>query len=287
MKNLYLFILLCLAFKINYSQENYTISGETFQLTTEIDGELDLLWTVNEGDFRYFVKSDDNTITELKNSRDENKNYLEEYKTTLKELTNGKATVSLKFRLYDLKSFVDAYNISNDASYTTAIKESKVGFRLGLFGGLTNSPFVENPKNSKVALIGGEIEIFEADSLPRHSGFLQGRHTFDTEDFDYTTNEIALGYRYRIINKSRFSIYAQVKLATVNISASNFEDSNGERFYRKGTSFDVPFIFGIGADIKIGNNGYVTLAYGELFALFMDNQGNFSTDFSIGYKFNL
>ncbi|WP_299105654.1 hypothetical protein [uncultured Winogradskyella sp.] len=287
MKNLYLFILLCLAFQINYSQENYTINGEKLELTTEVEGELDLLWTVNEGEFRYFVKSNNNTITELKNSRDENKNYLEEYKTTLKELTNGKATESLKFRLYDLKSYVDAYNISNNRGYASAIKKSKVGFRLGLFGGLTNSPFVENPENLKVLLIGGEIEIFEADSLPRHSGFLQGRHTFDAEDFNYTTNEIALGYRYRIINKSSFSIYGQVKLAAVNISASNFEDSNGEKFHKKGTSFDAPFIFGIGTDIKIGKNGYITLVYGELFALFIDNQGNFSTDFSVGYKFNL
>ena len=287
MKNLYLFILLCLTFQVHYSQENYTVNGETLQLTTEIDGELDLLWTVNEGEFRYFVKSSNNTITELKNSKDENKNYLEEYKTILKELTNGKATESLKFRLYDLKAYVDSYNMSNDSSYATAIKKAKVGLRLGLFGGLTNSPFVENPKNSKALLIGGEIEIFEADPSPRHSGFIQGRHTFDAENFDYTTNEIALGYRYRLINKSRFSIYTQVKLATVNFSTSNFEYEDGEKIYRKSTSFDAPFIFGIGSDIKIGKNGYITLTYGELFALFLDNQGNFSTDFSVGYKFNL
>ena len=53
------------------------------------------------------------------------------------------------------------------------------------------------------------------------------------------------------------------------------------------TSFDVPFIFGIGSDIKVSKNSYITIIYGELFAIFLNNQGNFSTDISIGYKFNL
>lgn len=287
MKNLFLLILLLFTFQINYSQVNYTINGETLELKKEVDGKLDLLWTINDGKYRYFVKSDANPIVELKNSKDENKNFKEEYKTTLSELADGNSTASLKFRLYDLIAYVDAFNVSTDSTYTTSVKKSKIGFRLGLFTGLTNSPFVENSKNSKVLLIGGEFEVFEADSLPRHSLFLQGRHTFDAEDFKYSTNEVALGYRYRFINKSCYSIYGQVKLATVNISSSNYADSEGEKYYKKGTSFDAPFIFGIGSDIKLGKNGYITLAYGELFAIFIDNQGNFSTDFSVGYKFNL
>ena len=160
-------------------------------------------------------------------------------------------------------------------------------FRLGFSAGITNNPFVGNPDNIKTPMIGAELEIFEASSLPRHSGFLQARHTFDADDFNYSTNEIALGYRYKIINKSAFSIYGQIKLATLNITGFTFENENGEDINVNDTSFDVPFIFGLGSDIKVGENSFITIIYGELFALFLDNQGNFSTDIAIGYKFNL
>ena len=53
------------------------------------------------------------------------------------------------------------------------------------------------------------------------------------------------------------------------------------------TAFDVPFIFGIGADIRVGDRSFITLTYDELFAISLDNQGNFSTNISIGYKFEL
>lgn len=287
MKKSLLFILLFLTFQINYSQENYTINGETLELKTENEGTLDLLWTSDGGQYRYFVKTENGTITELKNTKDKNKTYLEEYKSTLSNLTDGMATESLKFRLYNLKAFIDTYNTTKDSTYASDLTKSKVGFRIGVFIGLTNNPFVDNPQNKKVPLIGGELEIFEANLLPRHSGFIQARHTFDADDFNYSTNEIALGYRYRVINKSTFSIYGQLKLATLNITSSSFKDTNGNQESLNKTSFDAPFIFGIGSDIKIGNNSYLTLAYGELFALFLDNQGNFSTDLSIGYKLNL
>jgi len=287
MKKLLLLILLFLTFQINYSQENYTINGEILDLKTEVEGTLDLLWTSASGTYRYFVKSENGNITELKNTKNENKNYLEEYKTTLSNLTDSMETDKLKFRLYDLKSFINTYNVSADSTYTSVVESAKLGFRLGAFGGLTNNPFVDNPDNKKVLLIGGELEIFEANLLPRHSGFIQARHTFDADYFDYSTNEIALGYRYRIINKSTFSIYGQVKFATLNISSSSAIDANGNKKSISDTSFDIPFIFGIGSDIKIGGNSYITITYGELFALFLDNQGNFSTDLSIGYKFNL
>lgn len=287
MKKILLLILLFLTFQVNYSQENYTINGETLRLKTEVEGALDLLWTSDGGDYRYFVKTEDDSITELKNTKDENKTYLEEYKTTLSTITNGLATDKLNFRLYDLKAFINSYNISADSNYESAVTRAKVGLRLGAFGGLTNNPFVDNPQNKKVLLIGGELEIFEANLMPRHSGFIQARHTFDADGFNYSTNELALGYRYRIINQSKFSIYGQFKLATLNLTSSSFPDANGNQKSISDTSFDVPFIFGIGSDIKIGNNSYITIVYGELFAFFLDNQGNFSTDISVGYKINL
>ncbi len=280
-------MLFCLAFQLNYSQETYTVNGETLELKTEIDGKLDLLWNVIDGKYRYFVKTEDGSITELKNTKDDNNDYQEEYKSTLSSLTNGNSTDKLKLTLYSLRNYIDSYNASVDTSYTSTSTESNVQFRLGFSGGITNNPFVGNPDNTKTPLIGAELEIYEANVLPRHSGFLQARHAFENDDFKYSTSELSLGYRFRFINKETFSIYGQVKFATVNFSNFTFLDENDMEVDSNETSFDIPFIFGIGSDIKVGNNSYITIIYGELFAAFLDNQGNFSTDIAVGYKFNL
>jgi hypothetical protein len=287
MKKVLLLLFICFAFQFNYSQENYTVDGKTLPLKIEIDGELDLLWNIIDNKYRYFVRTDDGSITEIKNTKGTGRKYQEEYKTTLGNLTNGLSTEKLKLTLYSLRNYIDTYNASVDSAYISATTEGKVQFRLGLSGGLTNNPFVGNKDNVKVPLIGAELEIFEANVLPRHSGFLQARHSFDANNFPYTTTEFSLGYRYRIINKSSFSIYGQVKLATVNFTRITFTDLNNMEGDLNDTAFDVPFIFGIGSDIKVGDKSYITIIYGELFALLLDNQGNFSTDIAIGYKINL
>lgn len=287
MKKILLFILLCFAFQVNYSQENYTVNGETLKLKTEIDGKIDLLWNTFDGTYRYFIRTENGTITELKNTKESKRNYLAEYKGTLNDATNGMSTENLKFTLQDLKTYIDTYNASADSSYSSNISKSKVDFRLAFFAGITNHPFVGNPDNVKTPLIGAELELYEASTLPRHSGFLQARHTFDNDDFSYSTTEFSLGYRYRIINKSSFSIYGQVKLVTLNFSDVTFIGDNETEISQNETSFDVPLIFGIGSDIKVGENSFITIIYGELFGLLLDNQGNFSADISVGYKFNL
>lgn len=287
MKKILIAILFLLAFQLNYSQQTYTVNGESLELKTEIDGQIDLLWNVIDGQFRYFARTNDGTLTELKNTKDDNNNYQEEYKSTLRSLTNGMNTDKLKLTLYSLRNYIDAYNASVDSSYTSTSTESSVQFRLGFSGGITNNPFVGNPDNIKTPMIGAELEIYEANVLPRHSGFLQARHAFESDDFKYSTSELSLGYRYRFINKQAFSIYGQVKLATVNFSNVTFLDENNMEIDSSETAFDIPFIFGVGSDIKVGNNSYITIIYGELFALLLDNQGNFSTDIAVGYKFNL
>lgn len=287
MKKILVAILFCMAFQINYSQQTYNVNGESLELKTEVDGKLDLLWNTIDGKYRYFIKSEDGTITELKNTKNDNNDYQEEYKSTLSNLTNGKSTDKLKLTLYSLKSYIDSYNASVDSNYISTNIERNVQLRLGFSGGITNNPFVGNPDNTKTPMIGAELEIFEANSLPRHSGFLQARHAFESDDFKYSTTELALGYRFRFINKETFSIYGQVKLATLNFTDVTFLDENDMEVNSNETSFDIPFIFGIGSDIKVGDNSYITIIYGELFAAFLDNQGNFSTDIAVGYKFNL
>ncbi|WP_299521064.1 hypothetical protein [Winogradskyella sp.] len=287
MRRIIILLFVCFAFQLNYSQETYNIRGETLELKTEIDGKLDLLWNIIDGKYRYFVRTEDGTITELKNSKGVDNKFQEEYKATLSSLTNEMSTDELKLTLYSLRNYLDAYNASVDPDYTSTSTESNVQFRLGVSGGITNNPFVGNPDNKNVPMIGAELEIFEANVLPRHSGFLQARHAFDSDDFPYSTTELSLGYRYRFINKETFSIYGQFKLATLNFSNATFISEDDMEIDSSETSFDIPFIFGVGSDIKIGENSFITIIYGELFAIFLDNQGNFSTDIAIGYKFNL
>lgn len=280
-------LLIGLAFQFNYSQENYTIAGETLPLKVEINGQLDLLWNNFDNNYRFFVRTDDGAITELKNTRAADGNFNEEYKTTLSNLTNGLSTEKLKLMLNRLRKYIHEYNASVDPTYTNISKSGKAQLRLGFSGGLTNNPFIRNPDNVQAPLIGAELELFEASERPKHSGFLQARHAFDTSDLSYAATELSLGYRFRIINKSSFSFYTQVKFATLNFIDRDFMDENDMEVNVNSTTFDAPFIFGIGADIKVGDNGFITIIYGEMFALLINNQGNFSSDISLGYKFNL
>lgn len=283
-------ILLCVIFTLSsslYSQETYSVNGETLELKTEVDGKLDLLWNVIDGKYRYFVRTENGTITELKNTKSPEGNYNEDYKTTLYQLTNGQSTKNLKLTLYSLKDFFDSYNTLVDDSYSSIQSDKKLGLRFGFSGGITNNPFVGNPDNTFAPLIGVELELYDANNESRHSGFLQGRHAFSTDDFNYATTEFSLGYRFRFIHQDTFSLYGQTKFATVNFTDVTFIDANAMEADINETAFDLPFIFGIGTDIKISDNSYITFIYSELFAVFFDNQGNFPVDFSLGYKFNL
>ena len=286
MKKIICILCLLLSFSALRAQESYTVAGETLELKTEVEGKLDLLWNIFDGRYRYFVRTEDNTITELKNTK-QDRNYQEEYKSVLSDLTNGTPTKKLNLTLFSLKEFIDNYNASVDDTYQSTATRSKMLFRLGVFGGITNSPFISNPDNVKSTLFGGELEIVEAKLISRHAVFMQLKHVLEHDDLPYTTTELSLGYRFRFINKESFSLYGNVKFATLNFSKATISNSGDMLEEFDETAFDVPFIFGVGADIRVTKGSYITLAYNELFALFIDNQGNFSTDFSIGYKFNL
>ncbi|MCK8479317.1 outer membrane beta-barrel protein [Psychroserpens algicola] len=290
MRKIVCFICLVLSFSFLEAQDTYIVNGEQLELKKEVDGKLDLFWNIIDGNYRYFVKSESSAIMELTNTKKDGK-FQEEYKTLLNELTN--ATMSAKrlnLTLFSLKEFVDSYNSSVDSSYQSTVKRNKLMFRLGVFGGITNSPFVSNPDNLTTPFFGGELEVLDVNQISRHAAFLQVKHVLEQDELQYSTTELALGYRFRFINKAKFSLYGNVKFATLNFSNVTITtEDNGtittENF--NDTSFDAPLIFGVGADIRVSENSFITLGYNELFALFLDNQGNFSTDFSIGYKFNL
>ena len=149
---------------------------------------------------------------------------------------------------------------------------------------------MENPDNVKTPVIGAELEVLPSEDS-RHSGFFQIRSTFENDDFEYSTTELSLGYRFRIINTAKFGFYGDVKFATVNFKKATVTFVNDDSVLVtesvSETAFDVPFIFGIGAEYRITENSLITLGYNQLFAALIDNQGNFSTDITLGYKLRL
>ena len=273
------------------AQESYSINGETLQLKTEIDGKLDLLWTVDKQHYRYFIRTEDGKIQELLNTKGEDNHYQEEYKSLLNSIT-GNSAEKVNLTVPSLKEFIDSYNISADSSYQTQNERIKLATRLGGFVGMTNSPFIDNPENSIVPYFGAELEFFSENKLPRHAGFFSLRHQLASDDFDYSATQLAIGYRFRFLNKEKINIYGNLKAITYTFSSGTFiveaSDSPGTYYTVEdsGSTFKAPFIFGLGADIKLGK-GYLTVIYQEIAALFLDLQGNFPVDFSVGYKFNL
>ncbi len=134
------------------AQENFTINGKRIALQTEVDGKLDLLWSFNNRKYRYFVRTEKDSLIELKNTIPNN-TLQNDYKTVLDSLTNGTiATQQLKFKLPSLKTVLDQYNSSVDVDYTPMIPPKKLQFRLGGFAGITNSPFITNNDNFTTAL---------------------------------------------------------------------------------------------------------------------------------------
>ncbi|MEM5563752.1 hypothetical protein WNY78_01485 [Psychroserpens sp. AS72] len=290
MKKIVVLFCLVLSFAFSEAQETYTYNGELLELKTEVNGKLDLLWNIIDGKYRYFVRPENSTLIELKNTKLDGK-FQEEYKTLLNELTNDSmSTKRLNLTLFSLKEFIDTYNSNSDSNYQTTAVRNKLQFRLGVFGGITNSPFITNPDNLTTPQFGGELEVLDVNQISRHAVFLQLKHVLEQDELQYSTTELGLGYRFRVINKASFSLYGNVKFATVNFSSAtvvtNIDDVITTSQMSQ-TAFDVPFIFGVGADIRLTENSYITLAYNELFAILLDNQGNFSKDFTIGYKFNL
>jgi hypothetical protein len=268
------------------AQETYTIKDETLQLKTEVDGKLDLLWNIIDGRYRYFVRTSENDLTELVNTRDENRHYKEEYKTILQNLTNVSAD-KVNLTLIDLKTYIDNFNLSEDPDYKTSIYNAKLQLLLEVFGGITNSPFVNNPNNAISSQFGAELELLDGNRIKRHALFMQLRHVLKPNDFEYSTTELALGYRFRVINTQDFNLFVQTKFATLNFVKSKILGENDAIIDINETVYDVPLTFGIGADIRLTNSGFLTIRYNELFAALLENKGHFSTNITLGYKFNL
>lgn len=286
-----IFLLLFFFFCISISaQKQYTINGETYELKTEVNGTIDLLWNIINREYRYFVKKN-GSIIELVNTKENTKKFNEEYKKILNTLTKGSGlnTNKVKLTLYSLRDFINKYNALQDPNYIVN-KDAKVQSMLLIFGGITNSPFIINTNNTNNLLLGAEIEVFEKTNLPRHSIYFQFQHRFKSDAFNYSQTQFGIGYRFKLIKKKTFSFYTNILVSTYSfnkqtISFLELDVLTEQEISENG--FNAPFIFGVGADFRVTNESYITLTYNEIFALFLNNLGNFSTNISLGYKFNL
>ena len=285
-------LLLALTISVfSFAQTTYTVNNETLELKTEVEGTYDLLWNTFDGKYRYFIKNEDEQLTELTNTKGSDNKYNNAYQDTLKAILETDAS-KVKLTLPSLKNFINQSNAASDPNYTFDTSTPKLKTRIGVFGGITNNPFVTNPDNKSVPFFGAELEFFQDTPITKHAGFLNIRTAGDTADLNYSSTQIALGYRFRFINTSKFNIYGQTKFATFTASRTtyNIEDIDNLGTFKtedkSSTSFDIPLAFGVGADFKVGN-GYITFVYDNLFAILQDTSDNFPMDIALGYKFSL
>ena len=289
MKKHILILLFLISSVFGFSQTQFSENGQTYTLKTEVDGTLDLFWTVIDENYRYFISKGD-SLKELKNTKDSDNNYQEEYKSLLNTIT-GSNTDNLKLTLGSLRDFIIIYNKESDPNYESSFKRAKLKTRVALFGGVTNIPFVDNPDNENLNQFFGELEVYDTSTLKNHSFFFRAKHIADSDELNYSTTQLGLGYRYKFINTKTVRLYANVTFATLNFSSASIsflnESNQVTTREESATNFDAPFIFGIGMDVKLTENMFVSLDYDELCAVFLDNQGNFSRHIALGIKFNL
>ena len=272
------------------SQETYTVNGQAFELIKETNGSIELLWNEIDGVYRYFVKKD-NSIVELTNTPDDNGNYKFEYRITLSNLTSDEnlSTNNIRLTLIGLKKFIDEYNTRSNPNYEAKPK-AKLLTRFSVLGGVTNSPFIDNPENIINPILGVEFEFSEAINLPKHSIYFQGKQVIGSDKFDYSATQIIVGYRFRFVNAKAFNIYANLDVGQYVYAKTTTEILDEDVLIEqefKDNGFEAPFTFGVGADIKLSDIGFLSLVYNELFSLMSKNKGNFPTCFAVGYKFKL
>ena len=282
-----LFILAIFLAQFSFSQQSFTINGETLSLYSEAEGKLSFLWNSFDGNYRYFIKKGDE-IVELKNTK-ENKKYQEEYKSVLQSYTGSDAS-KVRFTKADLSKEIDKYNVNNDASYVSEVKSVNLKTRIGAFAGITNYPYFINPDNTSLPQFGAELEIIDDVKLKRHSIAIQLRHILGNNDYDFSSTQASLNYRFKFVNSEDVAIFINTKIADfVHVSQDlSIADANGEitNISASGSEFQAPFGIGIGADIPIGN-GFLTVLYQDIFALNLNDNGEFPIDIALGYKWNL
>lgn len=288
---LFLFIFLLAGLKSS-AQETFIIEGDTLKLQEEVSGPLSLYWQERNNKYRYFVQKG-NQLVELRNERVDGEKK-RRYQLQLDELTRNVkiSTRDVKFVLYSLRHFVNQYNATVQEDYVYNAATPNVQQRVALMIGLSNNRYAFNPENVLVPVLGVEYELHDPNLAPRHSAFLQLRHSFQGQSYNYSSTQLSLNYRFKFLYFSGFDVHLDTELATFYYSESEINITNdaGEVIRvedESGFSFTAPLSFGVGADIKINKRGFITLGYNDFLSIVLDSNGSFPLDFTVGYRYNL
>jgi len=290
MKTLRSFLIaaLLLCSTLMWSQESYTVDGQTYSLKTEVEGTMSLLWNTIDEEYRYFAKKG-NTIVELKNTKVDGR-YQEEYKAVLTGLTQDNVTdiSKVNFTLPGLEAYFNSYNQQANSNFIATDNSVQLSVRLGVFGGVTNTIYFINPENTTIPTAGIEFEITDLERLRRHGIVVRFKQAFASSDYDFSLSELSLNYRFKFVKSNAIDVFINTKIASYTYISRDVivvDGSTTEQFKGSGGDIRVPGAFGLGADIALGN-GFVTVAYNDIVALGLENNGEFPIDFTVGYKFS-
>lgn len=274
-----------------FAQENYTVDGQSYSLKTEVDGTITLLWNTIDGDYRYFAKKG-NAITELKNTKNNGK-YQEEFKESLRVLTadNPVSTDKVNLTLSSLREYLNTYNKQVDPSFSNERPSIQIGTRLGVFAGVSNTIFTQNPSNTLLPVAGIDFEIIDEVKLKRHSVVLRLKQTFGNDEFQYNATQASLNYRLKFVKTETLDIFLNTKFVSYTYSSRDDfpvlqPDNSVVLESSSGGDFTAHGIFGLGADYKLGN-GYLFFTYNDIIGLDLETHDSFPVDVTLGYKLSL
>ena len=287
-------LLLILAFACSlssFAQKDYTVDGKTYSLAIEVDGAITLLWNTINGEYRYFSQKG-NEIVELTNTR-EDKDYQQEYKQVLLAHTadNPMSVDNVNLTLSSLRKFYNEYNQKYDPNFSGGTATVALKTRLAFFAGMTNYVFFANPDNTLLPQLGVDFEIIDEVKLKRHSIVFQFRQILSANDFDLSSSQFSLNYRFKFVKSQAVDLFINTKIAGYSHISQNIPDPDGDgntddAISGSGGEFQVPFAFGLGADIALGN-GFIIVGFYDIVAINLNDNGDFPVDFIVGYKLNL
>ncbi|MEP0265077.1 hypothetical protein [Dokdonia sp.] len=284
--SLFLFLF---CFKSILAQTNsYVINNQSYELKIAVEGTITLLWNIIDQEYYYFAKKG-TTIIALTNTKTNNQ-YQEEYKAQLLALTANanmdKDRIDrVRLTLSNLRRFFNAYNKQVDPQYIEKKLRSNIEYRLGIFGGITNSIFRTDLQNRIKPQLVIDFELYDKIALPSHGIALQYKQTFRSNGFGEDDYQLSINHRFKFIKKSKFQVYLNTKLVTYTIFTRTFIEPGFIDFGLETiTNLQSPFIFGFGTDIKLGK-GYVSLNYNDVYSFIINNRDEFPVDATVGYRF--
>lgn len=274
------------------AQKSYSINDQNYTLKTEVDGKLSLLWNIIDGEYRYFSKKGEEII-ELTNTKKDG-TYQEEFRSVLMQHTPDYSELrsDVDLNLPSLKRFYTAYNVATDSNFTDDTQGIALKTRLGFFAGMTNFAFsgLPNQEGKYLPQLGANFEIIDDAGLKRHAVVFQLKQLLASSDYDVSSTQLSLNYRFKFVNTQNLSVYVNGKIAEyVYVKQDiDFIENNGDilNIEGDGGDFRAPFAFGLGADVALGN-GFLTFGLYDLVALNVNDNDEFPIDAVVGYKFNL